>query len=202
MTDRIRHWDTVYSTKESHQVSWTQEVPERSLNLIKSFGEKKNLSIIDIGGGASNLVDHLLSEGYTDITVLDISKEAIEKAKKRLGPDASKVKWIVSDITKFQPTEEYTIWHDRATFHFLTEDRQIQDYLKVVEKANPRFISMGTFSKKGPFKCSGLEIKQYDSESMTALFQPDYILSETMMEDHTTPFNSIQNFIFCSFRKA
>ena len=120
--DRKKHWETVYETKNPDQVSWTQEIPKTSLEFIRSFKLNKKAKIIDIGGGDSKLVDYLLKEGYNNITVLDISEKAIAKAKKRLGEKASKVNWIVSDITEFKPHSSFDVWHDRATFHFLTTD--------------------------------------------------------------------------------
>ena len=123
--DRKKHWETVHETKNPDQVSWTQEIPKTSLKFIRSFKLNKKAKIIDIGGGDSKLVDYLLKEGYNNITVLDISEKAIAKAKKRLGEKASKVNWIVSDITEFEPDTSFDVWHDRATFHFLTTDDQI-----------------------------------------------------------------------------
>lgn len=195
------HWDTVYETKNPDQVSWTQERPETSLSFITSFGLGKDAKIIDIGGGDSNLVDFLIEEGYHDITVLDISEKALEKAKTRLGNRAEKVTFIATDITEFKPECHYDIWHDRATFHFLTEQEQISKYLNITEKKVKGFMVLGTFSKNGPTKCSGLEIKQYDEESMTKQFEKSFEKIECSSLDHTTPFNTVQNFTFCSFKK-
>ena len=122
-----QHWETVYETKTPEQVSWTQEIPETSLNFINSFQLSKEAKIIDIGGGDSFLVDHLLELGYSNVSVLDISSKAIERAKQRLGEKASKVTWIVSDICEFQTHEKYDFWHDRAAFHFLTKDFDIKN---------------------------------------------------------------------------
>ena len=125
-----KHWETVYETKNPDQVSWTQETPRTSLNFIHSFNLSKSAKIIDIGGGDSKLVDFLLEEGFENITVLDISQKAIQKAQLRLGSKANKVNWIVSDITQFTPTTQYDIWHDRAAFHFLTSEVDINKYDK------------------------------------------------------------------------
>src|SRR6187402_3411524 len=125
-SERKNHWETVYETKTPEQVSWTQEIPKTSLDFINSFNPDKSARIIDIGGGDSNLVDFLLDQGFENISVLDISAKALEKAKLRLGEKAKKVNWIVSDITEFEPQTTFDIWHDRAAFHFLTEDSQIK----------------------------------------------------------------------------
>ena len=196
-----KHWETVYETKNPNQVSWTQEIPKTSLNFIHSFNTNKNAKIIDIGGGDSKLVDFLLDEGFQNITVLDISQKAIEKAQLRLGEKAKKVNWIVSNITDFKPTTQYDIWHDRATFHFLTSQEQINKYLEIVKNAVSGYLIIGTFSENGPLKCSGLEIKQYSKETITELFQSEFQVLEYFTEDHLTPFDTTQNFIFCSFKK-
>jgi hypothetical protein len=197
-----KHWETVYENKNPTQVSWTQEIPKTSINFIHSFNTNKNAKIIDIGGGDSKLVDFLLDEGFKNITVLDISQKAIEKAKLRLGEKANKVNWIVSNITDFKPTTQYDIWHDRAAFHFLTSQEQINKYLEIVKKAVSGYLIIGTFSENGPQKCSGLEIKQYSKETIPELFQNEFQAIECFTEDHLTPFDTIQNFIFCSFKKV
>jgi len=196
-----KHWETVYETKNPDQVSWTQEKPKTALDLIHSFGLNKSAKIIDIGGGDSKLVDFLLDEGFENITVLDISEKAIEKAKLRLGANANKVNWIVSDITQFVPTIHYDVWHDRAAFHFLTAQEQINSYVAIVNKFVSNYIIIGTFSENGPKKCSGLDIKQYSKETLTATFQNEFEVVNCFTEDHTTPFDIQQNFIFCVFKR-
>ncbi|MFV0157681.1 class I SAM-dependent methyltransferase [Empedobacter falsenii] len=191
----------MYDVKTPQEVSWTQEKPETSLNFIQSFSVDKTAKIIDVGGGESKLVDFLLEEGYENISVLDISANALEKAKKRLGDKAKKVNWIVADITEFEPTEQYDIWHDRAVFHFLTEDNDIKKYQDLVSQAVKGKMVIGTFSTNGPLKCSGLEIKQNDEISLTSTFASDFEKIECFTIDHITPFDTIQNFIFCSFNK-
>ena len=156
-----QHWETVYETKTPEQVSWTQEIPETSLNFINSFQLSKEVKIIDIGGGDSHLVDFLLEQGYTNITVLDISKKALQRAKERLGKKANLITWIVSDVLDFIPDTSYDIWHDRAAFHFLTTKNQIDTYISLTQKFVSRNLIIGAFSDNGPLKCSGLEIKQY-----------------------------------------
>lgn len=199
--ERKRHWETVYETKNPNEVSWTQEIPKTSLAFIKSFGLARSAKIIDIGGGDSALVDHLLNEGFENITVLDISERSLEKAKLRLGEKAKNVTWIISDILDFEPTETYDIWHDRAAFHFLTTEEEIEKYKSIVEKAVQSYLVIGTFSENGPLKCSGLEISQYSDEKLSSTFEHHFEKIETVLEDHETPFGTTQNFLFCSFKK-
>lgn len=200
-TTKKEHWETIYQNKQPNEVSWTQEVPKMSLQFIHELNLPKSSSIIDIGGGESKLVDFLLDDGYTNITVLDISANAIERAKKRLGEKADRVKWIVSDILEFTPSENYDIWHDRATFHFLTNEKDIQKYVSLVSKYVNKHLVIGTFSTEGPLKCSGLEITQYDEGSMEEKFSSHFKRLPCIKEEHITPFNTMQNFIFCSFQK-
>lgn len=199
--NRKKHWETVYETKTPDQVSWTQETPKTALDFIKSFGLSKTARIIDVGGGDSTLVDYLLEAGYENITVLDISLQALEKSKQRLGERAKKVTWVVSDITDFKPETTYDIWHDRATFHFLTAPDQVEKYKEIVKNSVTGFLIIGTFSEKGPKKCSGLDIQQYSEETLTTAFQNDFEKLQCITEDHKTPFDTTQNFLFCSFKK-
>lgn len=195
------HWDTVYKTKDPGQVSWTQAVPVTSLNFIHSFGLPKTAKIIDIGGGDSKLADYLLEEGFENITVLDISAQALDKAKKRLGDKAKKINWVVSDVTEFKPTTTFDVWHDRATFHFLTTREQIAKYLNTAKKSVAGFLTIGTFSESGPQKCSGLQTRQYSEEKLAAELQNGFDKIRCITEDHTTPFDTKQNFLFCSFKR-
>ncbi len=199
--NRKNHWETVYETKNPDQVSWTEEIPKTSLDFISSFGLTKDAKIIDIGGGDSKLVDYLLDQGFENITVLDISEKAIEKAKNRLGDNAGKVNWVVSDITEFNPDTTFDIWHDRATFHFLTTTEQVSKYMETARKSVTGFMTIGTFSEKGPTKCSGLEIKQYNEQTLTEELQNGFDKIRCIIEDHTTPFDTTQNFLFCSFKR-
>jgi cyclopropane fatty-acyl-phospholipid synthase-like methyltransferase len=196
------HWDNVYKTKTPNEVSWTQAVPKTSLDFIHSFGVDKTAKIIDIGGGDSNLVDYLLDEGFENITVLDISKNALAKAKKRLGEKGKNIQWIVSDVTKFTPTTTYDVWHDRATFHFLTTTEEIATYLDTARKAVVGYLTIGTFSEEGPDKCSGLAIKKYSEEKLTTELQKWFSKIRCIAEDHITPFDTKQHFLFCSFKKS
>ena len=193
------HWEDIYKRKMPNEVSWTQEIPQTSIDFIKSFDLPKNAEIIDVGGGESKFIDYLLSKGYENITVLDISKNAIEKAKKRIGVNSDKVKWVVSDINEFIPNNKFDFWHDRAVFHFLTNQESILKYSKMVSSYARNFV-VGTFSTEGPKKCSGLDICQYDEISITKTFEtPNFKKVESKRVDHKTPFGTIQNFIFCSF---
>ena len=196
------HWETVYETKSPQEVSWTQETPQISLDFIQSFGFNKDVRIIDIGGGDGLLVDHLLDLGFTNVSVLDISTQAIERAKKRLGERAAMVQWIVSDINDFQPEGTYDLFHDRAAFHFLTNPKEINRYIDLVVN-HAKNLVIGTFSTDGPLKCSGLEITQYNESSLNDLFQPrGFTRINTKREDHQTPFGTSQNFVFASFDKS
>lgn len=197
------HWERIYTSKKSEEFSWTQDTPATSISFLKEFNVPKSAPIIDIGGGESKLVDYLLNEGYTDVTVLDISEKALERAKTRLGDNALKVNWIVSDITDFVPTRQYAIWHDRATFHFLTEESQIEKYVSIASGnlTGDGFMTIGTFSENGPDKCSGLQIKKYSEDILTSVLQKAFEKLKCIKEDHVTPFQTVQNFLFCSFQK-
>lgn len=201
--DRKKHWENIYQTKELKDVSWFQPTPETSLDFFKQFNVPTTAKVIDIGGGDSFLVDHLVELGYQDISVLDISAAAIERAKQRLGDKAKNVKWIVADAANFKPTEKYDFWHDRAAFHFLTEEQEITDYLQTAQESiNPTgVLVIGTFSEQGPKKCSGIEIKQYSETTMTERLKKFFEKIKCITVDHKTPFDTIQNFVFCSFRK-
>ena len=198
---RKNHWETVYETKQPNEVSWTQENPKTSLDFIRETHLDKTAKIIDIGGGDSKLVDFLLNEGYENISVLDISSKALERAKRRLGKNAEKVHWIVSDITEFKPETAYDIWHDRATFHFLTTKEQIKKYTKITNKWVNDFLIIGTFSENGPKKCSGLDITQYSEVEIEKQFSDGFKKLKCITIDHLTPFETKQNFIFCAFEK-
>ena len=198
-----QHWDNVYSTKAEDEVSWFQHYPTTSMQFVALFNLPLDANIIDIGGGDSHFVDALIEKGYQNIYVLDISANAIERAKKRLGERSTKVQWIVADVTGFEPPVQFDFWHDRAAFHFLTTEEKIYKYVSIAEdaiKKNGNLI-LGTFSEHGPTKCSGLEIKQYSEASMSARFKVAFDRIKCVEENHTTPFDTIQNFLFCSFKK-
>lgn len=202
--DRKKHWETIYSTKQVNEVSWYQPTPQHSLDLISELNISKTGKIIDVGGGDSFLVDHLVDLGFENISVLDISKNAIERAKKRLGEKAKKVNWIVSDITEFEPKEKYDFWHDRAAFHFLNTEKDVSSYSEVLKNglvSNGKVV-IGTFSENGPQKCSGIEITQYSPEKLSGALGNDFRMTTHQTKDHPTPFDTVQNFLFCSFEKT
>lgn len=201
--DKRKHWENVYQTKALTEVSWYQPIPQTSLNLLQQYTIPSDAKIIDIGGGDSFFVDHLLQLGYNNITVLDISEEAITKAKKRLLNNSEKVNWIVSDITDFKPNIKYDFWHDRAAFHFLTEEQDIASYLQATKDgiSDNGILAIGTFSESGPLRCSGIPIKQYSRSALEARFTPDFELLDSFTVDHKTPFDTVQNFTFGVFKK-
>ncbi len=200
---RKEHWENIYQNKNIEQVSWYQPIPHTSLSFITHLNLPKDAAIIDIGGGDSFLVDHLLHLGYINVTVLDISALAIEKTKHRLGVNATKVKWIVSDIVDFIPNEKYDFWHDRAAFHFLTKVLDITTYNNIVSSyiTTNGYLLIASFSLDGPTKCSGIEIMQYSQESMFAVFKDNFDFIGSNITDHKTPFDTIQNFIYCCFKR-
>ncbi len=195
------HWQNIYATKGMQEVSWFQQVPETSLALIQKVAPNKDAAIIDVGGGDGFLVDELLKLGYTNITILDISENAINRAKARLGDVANKVKWLVSDITKFVPTEKYDVWHDRAVFHFLTEKKDKEKYKQLVNKNVEGYFVLATFSDEGPYKCSGLEICKYSELDLKNQFNDSFTVVESFKMNHKTPFDTTQNFTFSVFQK-
>lgn len=194
MTNK-EHWENIYTTKTPTEVSWTETYPKISIELLTACNAPKNAAIIDIGGGDSLIVDSLLALGYTDISVLDISAAAIERAKRRLGEDASKITWIVADILDFKPSKNYYIWHDRAVFHFLTTTKDIALYTELTGQCASHLV-MGTFSENGPKKCSGLDISQYSTIALAQTFEPKFHLCDALYADHKTPFGTVQNFTF------
>ena len=192
------HWEKIYSEKSPQEVSWTQEIPETSIEFFNEFKLSKTSPIIDIGGGESKFVDYLLAEGYKNISVLDISENALKRAKDRLGEKSKNIEWIVCDINDFNPKKKYALWHDRAVFHFLTSNVEINRYVENVKQNSENFI-VGTFSTSGPKKCSGLEISQYDKNLLSKLFEESMTINKVEYINHITPFETTQNFIFCSF---
>ena len=191
------HWENVYNTKKENQVSWFQSTPQKSIDLIKSINLDLKSNIIDVGAGDSRLVDNLISLGFKNITVLDISSKSIEKAKIRLGEKSELINWVESDINDFQSDAKYDLWHDRAAFHFLKSTENIKSYVNLVNKLinNKGYLILATFSKKGPLKCSGLEISQYESKGISELFE-NFNLNHSEIYIHKTPFNTNQEFIY------
>lgn len=201
--DRKAHWDTIYTTKALTDVSWYQPVPETSLELIARCEPTASDTVIDIGGGDSFLTDQLLDRGFENIFVLDISEKALERAQTRLNKRAMLVQWITSDVLTFTPETSYSIWHDRAAFHFLTDPAEIAHYAELVSMAvKPGgYLIIGTFATNGPTKCSGIEIQQYDEASLRTIFEPHFQSIEFEKTEHPTPFGTTQQFLFGRFRK-
>ncbi|WP_373551148.1 trans-aconitate 2-methyltransferase [Haliscomenobacter sp.] len=198
------HWDQVYTTKALEQSSWYQPIPNISLGFTQQLSIAKDDAIIDVGGGDSLLVDHLLDLGYQNISVLDISPKALERAQNRLGERAKTVKWILADAAKFEPTEQYDFWHDRAAFHFLTTEADIQHYAQTAAQAiKPGgFLVIGTFSEQGPKKCSGLEIKQYSEQDLVQVFENQFNKIFCQQSNHLTPSQATQQFTFCVLQRT
>ena len=198
-----QHWNQVYSTKAETEVSWFEVYPHRSVATIQAFNVPKTASIIDIGGGESRLVDALLDLGYENLTVLDISAEAFAKAKQRLGSRAMRVRWVVSDVTTFRPDTPFRVWHDRATFHFLTADAQVDSYLTIAQQGvvPGGFLTVGTFSDRGPTRCSGLTVRQYSPATLTNQFAKGFAKLYCEEADHQTPGGQVQTFTFCQFQR-
>ena len=201
--NKKNHWEKVFATKQVDEVSWYQQTPKQSLGFVQQLALPKTASIIDIGGGDSFFVDHLLQLGYSKITVLDISATAIDKAKQRLGKKAALVNWVITDMLEFKTDTQFDCWHDRAAFHFLTTANEIENYLAIAQQhiTPAGKLIIGTFSTEGPEKCSGLLVKQYDENILTSTLQKWFEKIKCITTDHITPFKTIQNFLFCSFQK-
>lgn len=203
MEDRQAHWQNVYTTKSDTDVSWYEKRPQLSLSLIRDAGLELGMSVIDIGGGASRLVDMLVSEQQDHVTVLDLSSAALELAVARL-PASAHVSWIVSDITAWMPDRQYDFWHDRAAFHFLTMEADKQAYVRVLQrtlKVGGKAV-LGTFAKDGPEKCSGLQVTRYDASGLQATLGKSFKLVSWLHHQHSTPPGAVQNFLFCTFQKT
>ncbi len=198
------HWEHVYETKAEGELSWFQETPAISLDLIRETGAKLDAAIIDIGGGESRLADALLDRGFRDVTVLDLSERALASAKARLGPRAEKIAWIAADVTAWEPERNYDLWHDRAAFHFLTEAEERLAYRARVAKAlRPGgYVIIGAFAPDGPDRCSGLPVMRHDSASLSALLGDAFQLVESRRDDHVTPAGKTQRFQFSLFRRG
>jgi 2-polyprenyl-3-methyl-5-hydroxy-6-metoxy-1,4-benzoquinol methylase len=204
MSERAAHWENVYTTKAEKEVSWFQENPAMSLWLIEEAGASPTSRVIDIGGGASRLVDALFDKGFRSVAVLDISASALDTAKRRLGPRAAEVEWIIADVTRWTPSKSYDVWHDRAAFHFLTEAADRIAYVECLRSAvAPRGqVIIGTFALDGPEKCSGLPVQRHDSKSLADALGPDFELVGSHGNLHRTPWGSTQSFQFSHFRRA
>lgn len=203
MSARQQHWDTTYTSKPETGVSWFQPDPALSLGWIKEAAPDRSAKIIDIGGGASRLTDRLITEGYSNLTVLDISSVALLRTRKRIGAAAEKVNWITADVTQWTPAQRWDVWHDRAVFHFLTETPAQDAYIAALRKGTREgsAVIMATFSPTGPEKCSGLPVQRYDAQTLAARLGRDFYLYAEAGERHQTPFGTSQDFIYAAFRR-
>lgn len=201
--DRKAHWENVYTSKAFDQVSWYREHLDTSLGLILGTGVSKYAAVIDVGGGSSTLVDDLLDAGFVDVTVLDISGQALEVTKKRLGPGGGDVKWVEGDVTRAKlPSNRFDVWHDRAVFHFLTDPEDRRKYVELVKRSvKPGgHIIVASFGPGGPAKCSGLDVVRYSRDAMHAEFGKTFVLVDSVEETHNTPFGTGQEFVYCYCR--
>ncbi|MGO8738687.1 class I SAM-dependent methyltransferase [Rhodoblastus sp.] len=201
--DRERHWQGVYKAKAETEVSWFQTAPSPSLDLLRLAGADRASAIVDIGGGASLLVDCLLAEGFRDLTVLDLSQAALYKARARLGAAEAGIAWIAGDATTWTPPKTYDFWHDRAAFHFLTEAEDRAAYMERLRGALRvgGATIFGAFALDGPEKCSGLPVMRHDAASLAAALGPGFELIDARRHDHRTPGGAIQKFQFATFRR-
>ena len=199
--DNKKHWENIYQKKEIDGVSWYQKVPIESLQLIKKYSISNSDKIIDIGCGKSFLADNLLELNYTDISLVDISSNALKEVKDRLQNKS--LNFIETDILNFNSNDKYDIWHDRAVFHFITDSEGIKKYISLCnEYINKEgVLIIGTFAEDGPLKCSGLEIKRYSVDQISGLFKETFELVESFKMLHKTPFDTEQSFSFCVLRK-
>ncbi len=203
VSDRQTHWDNAYRTRGERGVSWFEESPAISLDLVHAAGVRADASIIDIGGGASRLVEALLDEGFEAITVLDLSKEALAQSKARLGARGQNVRWVVADVTAWEPTQTYDVWHDRATFHFLTDESDRAAYAeRILRAVRPGgHVIIGTFALDGPERCSGLPVVRHDAASLGQMLGSSFELIESRKHEHQTPTGNVQRFQFSHFRR-
>ncbi|HMA18572.1 MAG TPA: class I SAM-dependent methyltransferase [Thermoanaerobaculia bacterium] len=198
------HWERIYSTKPTNSVSWYQAHAESSLSLIRATGVANDGAIIDVGGGASTLVDDLLEAGFSRLTVLDLSGMALAAARERLGSRASFVRWIEADVTKVGlPPDEYDVWHDRAVFHFLTSADDRAAYVRAVSRSVKAggHVIVATFAEDGPPQCSGLPVMRYGADTLHSEFGDAFALVSHQREEHHTPQGKVQMFVYCYCRK-
>jgi SAM-dependent methyltransferase len=200
---RRSHWESVYTSKGENEVSWFQESPAPSLALIAELGAKPESAIIDVGGGASRLVDRLIEQGFLDVSVLDLSGAALQAARNRLGGNADKAHWLVADAADWEPLRTYDIWHDRAAFHFLTEAVDRDGYLARLKRALNigGHAIMATFALDGPEKCSGLPVERYDAARLTRTLGSGFKLRRSQRDEHATPWGTQQHFQFSVFQR-
>jgi 2-polyprenyl-3-methyl-5-hydroxy-6-metoxy-1,4-benzoquinol methylase len=204
VSGRQSHWQGVYAAKSERDVSWFEETPSLSLALIAACGVARDAPIIDVGGGASRLVDALLDEGYGTVTVLDLSEAALAAAQARLAASAAQVRWVVADVTRWTQPQSYQIWHDRAAFHFLTQGEDRRSYVATLRAAvlPGGHVIIGTFAPDGPEKCSGLPVMRHDAVTLGREIGDGFELVESRRHDHVTPWGSTQRFQFSRFLRA
>ena len=197
------HWENIYQNKNEDEVSWFQKTPDTSIEIINSIKIKKQSKIIDVGSGRSRLFKNLIELGYNNLTYLDISESAAKKSKIFLGEQSKNIKWIVEDVLNFEPKQNFDVWHDRAVFHFLTDQNQIKKYVDLVSRniSNNGYLIIGTFSEQGPLKCSGLDVSRYSESLIKTTFIESFTLLNSFKIDHSTPFNTTQNFLFSVLKK-
>ena len=202
-SDLQSHWENIYSSKKEDGVSWFQEHPKTSIDLIEKYSTDKSISIIDIGSGRSKILKNLIENEYDDLTYLDISREAFSKSKISLGNKRDLVEWHVVNVLDFNTEKNFSIWHDRAVFHFLISKEDVEQYKQVALKniVKGGYLILGTFSQNGPEKCSGLNVTRYSPESLKKIFNPEFKMIESFTIDHKTPFDTNQNFLFSIFKK-
>jgi hypothetical protein len=202
--ERQTHWNEVYATKSADKVSWFQPRAEMSMRLIEAAGATKDSAIIDIGGGSSVLIDHLLDAGFVDVTALDISARALIGSKDRLGARAGNVHWIINDVLAWSPARAYDVWHDRAVFHFLTSERDRTAYRATLLKGLRLrgALILGTFAQDGPERCSGLRVHRWSADALAAELGAKFRLIESLREDHRTPGGAVQPFTWARFERV
>lgn len=204
MDNKKEHWEEIYEKKDDNRVSWYQDVPNTSLRLIDELRLALDDAVIDLGGGNSNLTSELYKKGYKNLSVLDISGLALDRTKAKMGAGANGVNWIESDVLDFYAYNKYEVIHDRATFHFLTSEDDINKYVDIVTGAVKMggYLIISTFSLSGPEKCSNLQVSQYSSAKLATVFKNDFKLINTINEVHTSPYNTTQDFIYCVFKRV
>ena len=197
------HWSKVWTKYQESEVSWFQESPSLSLDLVRHHAAEKNVRILDVGAGSSHLVDALLADGFGRVGVLDIAAPALEIARDRLGSRASSVDWIVSDVAAYEPSQPWDVWHDRAVFHFLVNRGDQEAYVRTLQRSLVPFgiVVIATFGLDGPKKCSGLDVRRHSPETLGESFGPGFVLLESRVEVHRTPDGTDQQFIYCAFRR-
>ncbi len=201
--DRRAHWDEVYRSKATRELTWYQPKPETSLRLIESAGLDTDARVLDVGGGTSTLVDCLLDTGYDNLGVLDVSPVVLQRTRRRLGARAGSIEWLLADVTHFEPSHSWDLWHDRAVLHFLTDPEDMLGYRRsmLAALAEDGHAVISTFGPEGPTKCSGLDVRRHDVGSLSEALGPTMQLVESVLEEHVTPKDATQQFLYCRFRR-